>query len=107
MCFATNCCTSIGISAGIVFKIRKASFPCQTRESKAGNNFGGSRRFKLVFVEQQLIIKIAMKRETKTGKGKTRSRKTAKITVVIPVLNESRTIADVVKFALQNRLVGE
>ena len=31
----------------------------------------------------------------------------AKVTVVVPVLNESRTIANVVKFALQNRLVGE
>lgn len=31
----------------------------------------------------------------------------AKITVVIPVLNESRTVASVVKFALQNPRVGE
>lgn len=30
-----------------------------------------------------------------------------KVTVVIPVLNESRTVANVVKFALKNRHVGE
>ena len=36
-----------------------------------------------------------------------RSSRQAKVTVVIPVLNESRTVTKVVKFALQDRRVGE
>ena len=38
---------------------------------------------------------------------KTSKRSPARITVVVPVLNESRTVAKVVKFARRSPLVGE
>jgi glucosyl-3-phosphoglycerate synthase len=44
---------------------------------------------------------------TKRRRTARRSSHQARITVVIPVLNESRTVAKVVKFALQDRRVGE
>lgn len=46
-------------------------------------------------------------RRLKKGKTGKRLATTTGITVVIPVLNESRTIANVVKFALQDKSVGE
>lgn len=61
-----------------------------------------------------MIKRMKSKRETrgpqrrrKKATGSRRSSVTSAITVVIPVLNESRTIGSVVKFALQDRRVGE
>ena len=48
-----------------------------------------------------------MKTKTKSPRHTASPRRSEKITVVIPVLNESKTIGDIVAFALRNPLVGE
>jgi glucosyl-3-phosphoglycerate synthase len=48
-----------------------------------------------------------MKPKTKNRRPGSKSTRSPKVTVVIPVLNESRTIANVVKFALRDERVGE
>lgn len=48
--------------------------------------------------------KPAARKQRPTGRARIRP---ARVTVVIPVLNESRTVAKVVKFALEDRRVGE
>jgi glucosyl-3-phosphoglycerate synthase len=56
-----------------------------------------------------LTILMASKTQLRPATSSRRSPRlpAGKVTVVIPVLNESRTIAEVVRFALSNRLVGE
>lgn len=45
--------------------------------------------------------------QTSSTRSKRRAPRDPKVTVIIPVLNESRTVANVVKFSLKNPLVGE
>lgn len=52
-------------------------------------------------------MKMRKTKKPRVQKPANRTSNKAKITVVIPVLNESRRIAQVVKFALQNRRVAE